>query len=222
MRGTSLRVDGPRHVALPSAASSEANIRLLHAAASSKPFAVERVGMRRVSRKRDAVARTKIDCRDGPTTRIGTGARHDVWPVGNGLDQHPRPSTSPLRYARRCERSQYLFQRLFLGRRAYSWFRRRLAQRCPARDARSSDDPNLVLVPSAHIRESLRTECRRGRRAAVGWSTWSVFAVLSVELSGMGAWGGEESHTVPYVPSASSEGHPGWYGSRAGEHRGAR
>ena len=77
-RGTGLRVDAPRHVAMPSAASSEANVRLLHAAASVKPSAAERVGMRRVSRKRNAMARTKIDCRDGPTTRIGTGARRGV------------------------------------------------------------------------------------------------------------------------------------------------
>ena len=54
-----------------------------------------------------------------------------------------------------------------------------------------------------------RTECRRGRGAAVGWSTWSVFAVLSVGLFGMSALAAEETHTVPYVPSAASEGHAG-------------
>ena len=54
-----------------------------------------------------------------------------------------------------------------------------------------------------------RTECRRGRGAAVVWSRWSVFAVLSVGLFGMSAWGAEEAHTVPYVPSAASEGHAG-------------
>ena len=54
-----------------------------------------------------------------------------------------------------------------------------------------------------------RTGRRRGRDGAVGWSTWSVFAVLSVGLFGMPAWGAEETHTVPYVPSASSEGRAG-------------
>ena len=36
-----------------------------------------------------------------------------------------------------------------------------------------------------------------------------MFAVLSVELFGMSARGAEEAHTVPYVPSASSEGRAG-------------
>ena len=83
------RVDGPRYAAMPSAASSEANIQLLHAAASSEPSAVERVGKRRASRKRNAMAKTKIDCRDGPTTRIGTGARRGV------LKGHPQGSPGP-------------------------------------------------------------------------------------------------------------------------------
>ena len=36
-----------------------------------------------------------------------------------------------------------------------------------------------------------------------------MFAVLSVGLFGMSARGAEEAHTVPYVPSAASEGHAG-------------
>ena len=54
-----------------------------------------------------------------------------------------------------------------------------------------------------------RTECRRGRGAAVVWSRWQMFAWLPAALLGMAAWGAEETHTVPYVPSASSEGHAG-------------
>ena len=54
-----------------------------------------------------------------------------------------------------------------------------------------------------------RTECRRGRGAAVVWSRWHMFAWLPAALLGMAAWGAEETHTVPYVPSASSEGHAG-------------
>ena len=36
-----------------------------------------------------------------------------------------------------------------------------------------------------------------------------MFAWLPAALLGMAAWGAEEAHTVPYVPSASSEGHAG-------------
>ena len=36
-----------------------------------------------------------------------------------------------------------------------------------------------------------------------------MFAWLPAALVGMSAWGAEEAHTVPYVPSASSEGHTG-------------
>ena len=38
---------------------------------------------------------------------------------------------------------------------------------------------------------------------------FGMFARLAVALFGMCVWGAEESHTVPYVPSASSEGHAG-------------
>ena len=44
----------------------------------------------------------------------------------------------------------------------------------------------------------------RGRRAA-----WHMFAWLPAALLGAAAWCAEELHTVPYVPSASSEGHAG-------------
>ena len=44
----------------------------------------------------------------------------------------------------------------------------------------------------------------RGRRAA-----WHMFAWLPAALLGAAAWGAEEVHTVPYVPSASSVGHAG-------------
>ena len=44
----------------------------------------------------------------------------------------------------------------------------------------------------------------RGRRAA-----WHMFAWLPAALLGAAAWCAEEAHTVPYVPSASSEGHAG-------------
>ncbi len=54
-----------------------------------------------------------------------------------------------------------------------------------------------------------RTGCRRGRGAAVVWSRWRRFAWLPAALLGMAAWCAEEVHTVPYVPSASSEGHAG-------------
>ena len=36
-----------------------------------------------------------------------------------------------------------------------------------------------------------------------------MFAWLPAALLGMAAWGAKEAHTVPYVPSASSEGHAG-------------
>ena len=45
--------------------------------------------------------------------------------------------------------------------------------------------------------------------AVVGWSTWRGFARMAVLLLGIGAWAEESVHTVPYVPSASSEGHAG-------------
>ena len=54
-----------------------------------------------------------------------------------------------------------------------------------------------------------RTECRRGRGTAVVWSRWHMFAWLPAALLGMAAWGAEEAHTVPYVPSAAAEGHAG-------------
>ena len=52
-------------------------------------------------------------------------------------------------------------------------------------------------------------ECRQRRGAAVGWSTWRMFARMAVALFGTLAWGAEKAHTVPYVPSAASEGHAG-------------
>ena len=54
-----------------------------------------------------------------------------------------------------------------------------------------------------------RTGRRRVRRAAVAWSRWHVLAWLPAAAVGMAAWGAEEAHTVPYVPSASSEGRAG-------------
>ena len=48
-----------------------------------------------------------------------------------------------------------------------------------------------------------------GRRAAVGWSTRRMFARMAVAVCGTCAWCAEEAHTVPYVPSASSEGYAG-------------
>ena len=54
-----------------------------------------------------------------------------------------------------------------------------------------------------------RTGCRRGRRAAVVWSRWHMFAWLPAAVLGMAAWGAEEAHTVPYVPSAAAEGYAG-------------
>ena len=54
-----------------------------------------------------------------------------------------------------------------------------------------------------------RTGRRRVRRAAVAWSTRHIFAWLPATVLGMAAWGAEETHTVPYVPSAASEGHAG-------------
>ena len=53
------------------------------------------------------------------------------------------------------------------------------------------------------------TECRQRRGAAVGWSTWRMFARMAVALFGTLTWGAEKAHTVPYVPSAASEGHAG-------------
>ena len=48
-----------------------------------------------------------------------------------------------------------------------------------------------------------------GRCAAVGWSTLRMFARMAVAVCGTCAWCAEEAHTVPYVPSASSEGYAG-------------
>ena len=48
-----------------------------------------------------------------------------------------------------------------------------------------------------------------GRGADDGWSTRRMFARMAVALFGMYACGAEEVHTVPYVPSASSQGHAG-------------
>ena len=36
-----------------------------------------------------------------------------------------------------------------------------------------------------------------------------MFARMAVALFGLFAWGAEEVHTVPHVPSASSQGHAG-------------
>ena len=54
-----------------------------------------------------------------------------------------------------------------------------------------------------------RTGCRRVRRTAVAWSRWHVLAWLPAAALGMAAWGAEEAHTVPYLPSAAAEGHAG-------------
>ena len=48
-----------------------------------------------------------------------------------------------------------------------------------------------------------------GRGAAVGWSTRRMFARMAVAVCGTCAWCAEEAHTIPYVPSASSEGYAG-------------
>ena len=49
-----------------------------------------------------------------------------------------------------------------------------------------------------------------GRGAAVECLSWPVFArMAAVLLASTCAWGAEDVHTVPYVPSASSEGHAG-------------
>ena len=49
-----------------------------------------------------------------------------------------------------------------------------------------------------------------GRGTAVECLRWPVFArMATVLLASTCAWGAEDVHTVPYVPSASSEGHAG-------------
>ena len=49
-----------------------------------------------------------------------------------------------------------------------------------------------------------------GRGTAVELLSWPVFArMAAVLLASTCAWGAEDVHTVPYVPSASSEGHAG-------------
>ena len=63
-----------------------------------------------------------------------------------------------------------------------------------------------------------------GRCAAVGWSTLRMFARMAVAVCGTCAWCAEEAHTVPYVPTASSQGHAGLVriesrSSRSGEVR---
>ena len=69
------------------------------------------------------------------------------------------------------------------------------------RDSRAEAETSKVVLT--------RTGRRRVRRAAGAWSRWHVLAWLPAAALGMAAWGAEEAHTVPYLPSAAAEGHAG-------------
>ena len=60
---------------------------------------------------------------------------------------------------------------------------------------------------SGAVEDAPCQRCESG--AVVGWSTWPWFARMVVLALGIGAWAADSLHTVPYVPSASSEGHAG-------------
>ena len=60
---------------------------------------------------------------------------------------------------------------------------------------------------SGAVEDAPCQRCESG--AVVGWSTWLGFARMVVLALGIGAWAADALHTVPYVPSASSEGHAG-------------
>ena len=60
---------------------------------------------------------------------------------------------------------------------------------------------------SGAVEDAPCQRCESG--AVVGWSTWLGFARMVVLALGIGAWAADSLHTVPYVPSASSEGHAG-------------